>query len=182
MGADIASTRIKRMLWLLPGAFVVHDAEEFVTMPTWFAANGQSLHAMLQQFIGASGAQVPEPQDALGIGLAMLVILSLFAAAAACASLMPKSRTALVVYMTLLGAFFLHGLGHVGQAILFRGYTPGVVTAILVVIPVSLCVYGGLRRSARASKKLIIGTACTGAVLVVPGILLALWIGQQATR
>lgn len=40
-------------------------------------------------------------------------------------------------FQTLLAGFGWHGVVHVASSVLHRGYTPGVVTALLVVIPYS---------------------------------------------
>lgn len=147
-------------LWLLPAAFVVHDAEEYATMAGWMARNGDRLHPLLRNLFGDGEA-------------AMAALFLLLVAGTAWATL-GRGRAGLLVYATLLGGFFVHGFGHLGQALLFGGYTPGVATAALVVIPASLFLYARLRLDRRAL--LLAGAA--GALLVVPGILLAWSIGR----
>lgn len=50
-------------------------------------------------------------------------------------------------YQTSLNGFGLHGVVHLAQAAATRGYTPGVVTSPLVVIPFTLWARGRLRRA-----------------------------------
>jgi Protein of unknown function with HXXEE motif len=50
-------------------------------------------------------------------------------------------------YQAALNGFGLHGLVHLAQAAVVRGYTPGSVTAPLVVVPFTLWARGRLRRA-----------------------------------
>lgn len=50
-------------------------------------------------------------------------------------------------YQAALNGFGLHALTHTAQAVAVRGYTPGVVTSPLVVIPFTLWTRGRLRRA-----------------------------------
>ena len=50
-------------------------------------------------------------------------------------------------YQGALNGFGLHALVHLGQAAAVRGYTPGVVTSPLMVIPFTLWARGRLRRA-----------------------------------
>lgn len=47
-------------------------------------------------------------------------------------------------FQLVLAGFGLHALIHVGQSALLRGYTPGVVTAVLVVAPFGWWAWGRL--------------------------------------
>ena len=42
------------LIWLLPLAYVVHDAEEFVTRQAWLAKHGVSLTQWMRQVLGAN--------------------------------------------------------------------------------------------------------------------------------
>ncbi|AXB48583.1 hypothetical protein A4R43_17615 [Amycolatopsis albispora] len=92
------------------GAWLVHDLEELATMPKW--------------------AGVSREHAAVAIGLMGGVVA---AAAVAGARTGGRSR----FYRTALAAFDLHGWVHLAGSAVTRGYTPGVVTSPLVVIPFS---------------------------------------------
>jgi hypothetical protein len=158
------------MLWVLPLAFLVHDGEELATIPGWMAANGARIPALVRDVAPAAGA------GTASLLVAMAVLFAAFAAVSAFA-FFGRGRAVLIAYATLLGAFFVHGFGHLGQAAWFGGYTPGVVTAALVVIPASLLIYRSLRRYG-AGDRLLLAAGATGAALVVPAILLALSLGR----
>ncbi|MFE2147875.1 HXXEE domain-containing protein, partial [Streptomyces sp. NPDC059456] len=61
----------------------------------------------------------------------------------------PRHRTGgrSAFYQAALNGFGLHGLVHLGQAAATRGYTPGVVTSPLLVVPFTLWARGRLRRA-----------------------------------
>jgi hypothetical protein len=166
----MAETERSWALWLLPAAFLVHDGEELATMPGWIAANGDRIPDIVRQAAPAAG----DGKVALLVAMA-----ALFAAlsAVSAGAFFARGRAFLFAYATLLGAFFVHGFGHLGQAALFGGYTPGVVTAALVVIPASLLICARLRQSG-ASGRLLLVAGALGTALVVPAILLALSLGR----
>jgi hypothetical protein len=171
--------RDSHALWLLPAAFVVHDAEELATESAWLAEHRQTLQATLQKFLHWPGATVPEMGTTVNVGIAMLSLLALFTVVTVSATRYSRSRTALFFYLVALGGFFVHGFAHLGQTIVFGAYTPGVVTAVIVVIPISLFLYSDLLSSARVTVATVIGTACLGALLILPAILLALFVGHS---
>jgi hypothetical protein len=171
----------RRLLWLLPLAFIVHDGEELATMPAWLAAHGDTASGLLPRMPGLSEGSLILAMDRVQLMLAMGAILLLLTSVTAAVSL-SRSKVALHAYGFVLGGFFLHGFGHLAQALLLRGYTPGVVTAALVVIPVSLFVYRTLWKSGALSRTATWVLAVAGAALVAPAILLALSVGRALGR
>jgi hypothetical protein len=178
---DATASLDRRLLWLLPLGFVVHDAEELATMPAWLAAHADTVSRLLPRWLGLSEASLILAMDRVQLLAAMGAILLLLTGITFWASL-SRSRMALHVYGLMLGGFFLHGFGHLGQALLLRTYTPGVITAALVVIPVSLFVYRALRKSEALSRTAILVLAGAGVALVMPAIVLALSIGRALGR
>ena len=165
------------IVWLLPLAYVVHDAEEFFTRQAWLAKHGVSLSQWLRQAFGANPIMPIQTMSDAAVLRAMGALLLLFLAVTA-AFAITGARAARWAYLIVLGAFFLHGLAHVAQAVVFGGYTPGVATAIVVVIPASLLIYRQLAKADPHSVRTTMITAAIGAALIVPAILLAVAIGR----
>ena len=95
------------------------------------------------------------------IGIMGLVIL----AAAADGARMGGRST---LYQTVLAGFGWHAVGHVAQSVATRGYTPGVVTAPLIVAPFSFWAWRRLRAAGVAQP----GGASSGrALLLFPLVL-----------
>jgi hypothetical protein len=86
-----------------------------------------------------------------------------------------------LLFLALLNVFFLHVFTHVGQSIVFRGYTPGVVTAILVVFPYSLYTYYRLLESGFIDWHLIFVSAPIS-ILALPAIFIGHILGRRSVR
>lgn len=168
-----------RAIWILPAAFLVHDAEEQATMPGWMAEHGAALQAMLSGYLGLPPGSSLGPQTSVGTFMAMLALLILFLCVTAGAAAWPGRRAFRYAYAVLLGGCFLHGFTHLAQALIWGGYTPGAVTAGVVVIPVSLFIYSRLFREEMLGKREALACALAGGALILPAILLALSIAAR---
>ncbi|MFI1487206.1 HXXEE domain-containing protein [Streptomyces sp. NPDC020747] len=127
--------------WGLMAAFVVHDLEELVTMPSWASAQVDRLQETYPQVPERvwSAMRVTPGHAATAIGLMGLVVGAASADGARTGGKSP-------FFQTVLAGFGLHAVSHVAQSVGLRGYTPGVVTAPLVVAPFSLWAWRELRR------------------------------------
>ncbi len=162
-----------RVYWMLPAAFVLHDAEELATMPAWVESHRGRIEALLSS-IGAGDVAAALPttfaQAAIAIGCVMLVFVLVTAGVWS----RPASPVWRAAYGGLLGAFFLHAFTHVAQSLVFGGYTPGVVTAVLVVAPVSVYVYRSLTRQGALDRRTTLVASVVAMLLFVPAVRLAL--------
>ncbi|MFB9907377.1 HXXEE domain-containing protein [Allokutzneria oryzae] len=105
--------------WGLLAAWTLHDAEELLTMAKFSRDNKRWL------------PEVDQAHVTTAIGLMGAVI-----ATASAAGARTGGRSAL--FQTVLTGFGLHSLTHLAQSALLRRYTPGVITAPLIVAPFSL--------------------------------------------
>jgi hypothetical protein len=73
-------------------------------------------------------------------------------------------------FLAALAAYSLHGLTHLGLSALLRGYTPGIATVPLVVVPYSVWAWSVLRRggvdAAQVRRSAVTGTALLPPLLV----------------
>ncbi|WP_069816047.1 HXXEE domain-containing protein [Streptomyces sp. TP-A0874] len=127
--------------WGLLAAFAVHDLEELATMPTWVAAQVDRLRESCPKVPERvwSAMRVTPGHAATAIGLMGLVVGAASADGARTGGRSP-------FFQTVLAGFGLHAVSHVAQSAALRRYTPGVVTAPLVVAPFSLWAWHELRR------------------------------------
>jgi hypothetical protein len=127
-------------LWLLPLGLAVHDAEEWATLPGWFAAHRDVLERLVVQHPAAGralqGLSGSASQQACAIGL--VVLLSFVVTAGAARS--GRRGGWLATYAVALGAAVLHVPVHVIQAVYFRSYMPGLFGAVLVLLPMGALV------------------------------------------
>lgn len=113
----------RRLQWLFPIAVTLHNAEEAIWMPGW-AANH------LKNVVG-------RPPGATEIRAA-LVVLTVVAFVATCLSVRrgPESVWAYLTFGYIIAMLANVFVPHVPAAIVVRGYAPGVVTAVLINLPV----------------------------------------------
>jgi hypothetical protein len=161
-------------LWLTPLTFLAHDLEELITMPAWIARHWEGLQSLgVSKFLPDS---MPQLASAIGILLLVFCIVTFGAV---------RSRMQgfwSIAYQILLGAFFLHAFTHIAQALYFSGYTPGVVTAVVLVIPMCLYLYGKLLNGGLVTMKSAILTAVVGIVALLPVLFGILFLSGLATR
>lgn len=113
----------KNLQWLFPIAVTLHNGEEAIWMPGWSSA-----HA----------AQLPlHPPGALEIRWALIALtVAAFVVTYLSARKGPQSVWAYLLFgsiVTMLANVFVP---HVPATLMFRSYTPGVVTAVLINLPV----------------------------------------------
>ncbi|HZG87601.1 HXXEE domain-containing protein [Paenibacillus sp.] len=74
--------------------------------------------------------------------------------------------------------FFLHAFTHIGQSVLLRSITPGVITSVVVVIPYSLGLYYALLEH-RIMTWGTIWVSLPFMILIFPVLFFAHWIGKK---
>ena len=86
------------------------------------------------------------------------------------------------LFTTGLAIFFVYVFGHVGQSLFFRAYTPGVITAVLVVLPYSLYGFHRLFAANLIDSNGFTTLVLVGALLFVPLVLAASQVGKLLAR
>lgn len=127
----------------LLAAWVVHDTEELATVPRWVRTRLPDLRERFPRVPEAVWRRLGSV-DAREFTTAVAAMAVVVAAAAADGH---RTGGRSAVYQTALDAFGLHGVVHLAQAAVLRGYTPGAVTSPLVVIPFTLWARTRLRRA-----------------------------------
>lgn len=127
----------------LLAAWTVHDLEEVATMARWSRTRVPALrerHPRVPDRVWRRLEAVNGREFATAVGVMGLVV-----AAASADGYRTGGRSSF--YQAALNGFGLHGLVHLAQAAATRGYTPGVVTSPLLVVPFTLWARGRLRRA-----------------------------------
>jgi hypothetical protein len=160
----VRSREFSLLVWTVPLTIVIHNGEEALTMPRWAAEN---LLTVAQQF-SVHISRVPTA-DELYVALAMGALVPLLVALVAFLS---GPRT-LALYLLagiqgimLANAFVPHLVG----TIILRRYTPGVVTAVLVIIPFSIFWFHRIRRRGFAERRPLIISFVVGALVYPLGL------------
>jgi hypothetical protein len=157
-------------LWLLPLSWVVHDLEEVLVRDRWMHGREGTLRALADRSRIAGRVIAIHSTPTREFVVAALAVGSLLFAMTAVATQRPTGVWGLL-FAVFLGGYFLHAFLHVGQSVLLRGYTPGVVTAVGVVVPVSAYLYRLLFETGILDGRLAILTALLGIVVFFPVVL-----------
>lgn len=125
--------------WGLLAAWTVHDAEELATMARWTRTARPRLEERLPG-VPWERLEVSQRHVNVAIGLMGGVM-------AGAAALGARTGGRSAVFQAALAGFGTHGVLHLAQAALFRGYTPGAATAPVVVLPYTVWAWRRLRAS-----------------------------------
>ncbi|MET9249044.1 HXXEE domain-containing protein [Nonomuraea sp. NPDC003709] len=123
--------------WGLLAAWAVHDVEELATMAGWTRSARPRLEERLP-WVPWERLEVSQRHVNVAIGLMGGVMAGASALGARTGGRSPVFQAALL-------GFGAHGVMHLAQAAVTRGYTPGAVTAPVVVIPFSVWAWRRLR-------------------------------------
>lgn len=142
MAIDLGGGWLATVLLLFPIVFMLHDLEEIVTVERFLANN----RSMLKSRLPAWAYRHMEPSLDMTtykftVNVIFVYILILLV------TLPALILSFYSLYLAALHVFFLHVFTHVGQSLLFRRYTPGVVTAVVLVLPYSVWAYLFLYRN-----------------------------------
>ncbi|MGP3774567.1 HXXEE domain-containing protein [Streptomyces sp. SDT5-1] len=148
-------------------AWALHDAEEVVAAPRWVRRNVPVLRERwpgVPERVWRGLEGVDEREFAAAVGVMAGIV-----GAGAVAGWASGGRSA--TYQAMLNGFGAHGLVHVGQAVAVRGYTPGVATSPVLVVPFTVWARRRLRkagvlRSGRP-RDVVAGVAWAAAATVV---------------
>ena len=162
--------------WGLFVTWVVHDLEEWLVMPSWGRKAADRLAARFPRaprFVW-SLIRVSRLHATIAIGLVGLVV-----AWASWAGARSGGRS--TFFQIVLIAYGLHALVHLGQSVVARSYTPGVVTAPIIVAPYAWWAWQQINHAGIATT----GGAVTwilAVVLLLPVILGAHLIARAVDR
>jgi hypothetical protein len=113
----------KKLQWLFPIAVALHNGEEAIWMPGWSAAHFAHLPL--------------HPPGTVGIRVALAVLtVAAFVVTDLSARKGPGSFWAYVMFGGIVTMLVNVFVPHIPATIIFWRYTPGVVTAVLINLPV----------------------------------------------
>jgi hypothetical protein len=160
-----------RWMWLGPVAFLVHDAEEVLVFEPWMRRHGGALPAPVRPLVAA--------MDTRQFAAAVLALLAGYLVASALGVQALRAGRRPWPYLVVTGAFVGNGLTHLLQAVVFGGYTPGVITAAVVSLPYGWVAGQTLVADGVVSRRHLVALIVAGVVLQVPLTWLALQAGRQ---
>ncbi|HUP88103.1 MAG TPA: HXXEE domain-containing protein [Longimicrobiales bacterium] len=119
--------KTRALILASPWLFLLHEYEEYRTGVPWLKANIDTIPSCLRAHLPTS------PNAFLFGGLLFFVV---YVIAGYLATRPVAKRWTLVLFAVLILARLENALTHLAQFILLRRYTPGIITALIVVLPV----------------------------------------------
>ena len=154
----------RRWIAASPLIYLVHDLEELATARDWVGANWHRLPRVLVSWLGGD-------IDLTHVYAVAIAIILVAMAAVAIAAASPRAtRTMLTVFTLCVMLRLSNALLHLGQAAFTRAYVPGLVTALLLVLPYSIWLIMRLERGALVRHEAVHVLFIGGLLLQIPVI------------
>ena len=165
----------RMVVWLVPILLTVHNAEEAVAF---------------RSYLPRARALLPEPFAGFEASLSYSTLLVALAVLSGLAFLMawvtatwPTSARAMWALLALEAAVALNVLAHlVSATVLFRGYGPGLVTAVLVNAPFAVYCFRRAWREQWLGVRALLALIPAAVVLHGPLLLSGLWLAGRSSR
>ncbi|MNN54138.1 hypothetical protein D3C81_1689330 [compost metagenome] len=164
---------ISSLVWLFLVAFVIHDMEEIIWVGPWAKRNRQKAVAAVPARMRRSLTQmltINSSQFAVAVLLEFIVFVPF--------TLMAAEQGRFFIFLSINSLFFLHVFTHVAQSLYLKMYTPGVVTAVLIVLPYSLVLFDRLLSDNLVTWGEIL-LSVPGGLLVVPLVMVGHELGKR---
>ncbi|MCM3550707.1 Uncharacterised protein [Niallia circulans] len=130
------SVSIPSLIWLFLAFFMIHDFEEIIFVEGWAKKRYESVYQTIPSFykpIFRIFNGITSSQFAFAVFIEFIIFIPVTYLAA--------EQQMFTWFLGFNVIAFLHVFTHVGQALLLRMYTPGVITAIIVILPYSLYLF-----------------------------------------
>lgn len=131
---------LKTLIWLFPIIFIFHDLEEIITIESSMAANRDNypktnfvkLTLRMREKLGSTAAQ---------LAVSATWILLIISFTALMTAHFSSNGGGFLLFTAILNLFVLQAFMHIFQTLMFRGYTPGIITSLFLLIPYCLLTY-----------------------------------------
>ena len=158
------------VIWIFPLAFLIHDLEEIFTMERFTRENRERFPKFLRNI-----AAINTTQFTIAVGV-------LFAITLLASYLATGQQRQVDIFITALALFLVHVFWHIATPIIFRKYTPGLITALLIVMPYSLYAFHRLFGANWIGSDSLSTAILIGVLLFGPLILAVRQIGKLVTH
>jgi hypothetical protein len=168
--------RVRRWIAVSPLIYLIHDLEELATVRAWVGANWQRLPQPIAEWLGGN-------TDLTHLYAVAIATIFVVMAAVAIAAASPRATPGLITLFALCVMMrFGNGLLHMGQAVYTRSYVPGLVSALVLVLPYSAWLMLNLRRTEMVRHEAMHVLFIAGLLLQLPLIATVLLLASLLTR
>jgi Protein of unknown function with HXXEE motif len=128
------------LLWLIPALFTIHNSEEALTMKRYLPA-AREMMPELRRRVPARLKWLVREYTFRQLMILVVILTAVAWAIAIFGKLDEPGCGAGHALLALQAVLFLNVFAHLGGTVLFRGYAPGLVTAVLFNLPFSWVVF-----------------------------------------
>jgi Protein of unknown function with HXXEE motif len=161
----------RAVVWLIPILLTLHNAEEAVALRRYLPRANAALTTLFVPLESLPSYRV--------IVLALASLSGLAFVLALLVSARPQSQRLLWLLLALEAAVGLNVVAHVATAaFIFRGYGPGLITALLLNAPFAVYCFTRAKRERWVSPGALRATVPTAFVLHGPVLLAGLWLAS----
>ena len=167
------SVSINALIWLSLVMFVIHDLEEIIWVePVLRKQKSHILKRIPKGFVSLYEDMLNMTSSQFAVAVLLeFIILTVITFSAA-------EYGKYFWFLAFISIFFIHVFTHVGQSLLLKIYTPGVVTAVVLVLPfTSYTLYRMIDESLVSWNEILISIPF--GVLIVPIVLIGHYIGRK---
>ena len=153
----------RKILWGIPALLALHNLEEFFVMQNTFPGPVSKFPEWIQRFL----PMITREQFALALILITIIpcLLLLFG------QLTLRWRESILVLIQFQVVIFLNVFSHVIAAVMMGGFSPGIVTAILLNFPFSLLLFRYGLKNEWVRPKIFAAMFPIGLIVLGPGML-----------
>ncbi|RAK23065.1 uncharacterized protein with HXXEE motif [Anoxybacillus vitaminiphilus] len=138
---------LRTIIWLGPFIFLIHDLEEVFLTQQWIKKHSYLFKGtVVERLVNTFGYSPGEFGLVVGIITILYGIICYFAAKQI------KAGMSMNLYAATLLILFINVFTHLGQSILLKMYTPGVITSLLIVLPYTLYAFRKLKAANMITK------------------------------
>lgn len=157
---------LNTLIWLFPIIFIFHDLEEIITIESSMAAmknnypktNFVELTVRMREKLGSTAAQ-------LAISAAWILLIISFTAVMT--AHFSTNGGSFLLFTAILNLFVLQAFMHIVQTIKFRGYTPGIITSLFLLIPYCLITYDSLVKNGQIDWHLLFSSIPVSLIMIL---------------
>lgn len=159
----------RRALWLGPLVLVIHNFEEYLTMPAFNTRHSQDLPAFVRNIAAMSSDQ---------FSIALIIVTMLAILFTFLGGISEANKPGMFLAITTQAALLINGAQHIIGSIWLRTYTPGVLTSLILYLPLLSYLILRALKEGYISKKLLTYSFIWGIIMLLPVILLAKYIAS----
>lgn len=153
--------------WMLPICWLLHSIEEISMIDRWEMGR-ETEHQVIARKSWFARWILDAYSISRGPFILSTVLIGALVIGATVIGTVNLDGFGIWIYAAILGGFFLHGFVHLGETIVLRGYTPGILTGLFIVLPGSWYLYRRLIDSHLINLDTAVLTSLIGALIFLP--------------